>query len=373
MRKRIVFIVLLINLISAAHAHDPGFSRSLVVLDGSTVEVALEFARQDLEVLVRMDADLDGEVSREEFLAARHHLQSIATAAVDLSTAGRSYPPALVEVNMSPGEVVDVELYYDNLDPSDIKLRVPLLVELARGHRQQLSVQDKNGNLLYQHIRDAGSPAVSLRDVEPGQVNVFGQYLAEGIWHIWIGFDHVLFLLTLLLPVVLVYDKPQWQPRVQMRPAFVDTLKVVTAFTLAHSITLALAVLNIVTLPTRLVESAIAISVLMAAVNNLKPFFPASRGLLAFTFGLVHGFGFAGVLVGLGLPADALKVSLLGFNLGVEVGQLAIVLMVLPLATLARHTIFYRRWVFGGGSATAAVIATVWMLERMLGYELYRL
>jgi hypothetical protein len=117
-------------------------------------------------------------------------------------------------------------------------------------------------------------------------------------------------------------------------------------------------------------EAAIACSVLITAVNNLRPFFPASRSMLAFVFGLVHGFGFASVLIELGLPGNALLVSLLGFNLGVEAGQLAIIVFAFPTAIFLRRTRLYRTWVFGGGSAMAAVIAAVWMIERLFDFEL---
>ncbi len=197
-------------------------------------------------------------------------------------------------------------------------------------------------------------------------VTVLMDYLTEGIWHIWIGFDHILFLLTLLLPAVLVFRHREWQAVEPVRPALLDVIKIVTAFTLAHSITLALAVFEVVTLPSRLVESVIALSVLVTALNNLRPIFSASRWLFAFVFGLIHGFGFAGVLVDLGLPDNALTVALLGFNIGVELGQLAIVALVFPLAVFIRHTRFYRNWVLTGGSAAASLLATVWLVVFLL-------
>ncbi len=167
-----------------------------------------------------------------------------------------------------------------------------------------------------------------------------------------------------------MYRRPKWRSLDELQPAINDTLKVITAFTIAHSITLTLAVLNIVALPPRLVESIIALSVLVTAINNLHPVFPASRWQLAFGFGLVHGFGFASILIDLGLPHDALINSLLGFNLGVEVGQLAIVILVFPIIALLRHTAFYQTWIFSGGSTVAAIIATVWIYERIFDYEI---
>src|SRR2546429_1283833 len=177
----------------------------------------------------------------------------------------------------------------------------------------------------------------------------FVDYAREGVWHIWIGFDHILFLLSLLLPAVLVFDAGRWQAVPRFPPAFWDVFKIVTSFTVAHSITLSLAALGVISLPSRLVESAIATSVVLAALNNVFPLVHGRRWVVAFAFGLIHGFGFASVLRDLGLPQGALLIALVGFNLGVEVGQLAIVSAFLPVAYALRASWFYRRLVFIGG------------------------
>ena len=188
--------------------------------------------------------------------------------------------------------------------------------------------------------------------------------MLEGIWHIWIGFDHILFLVALLLPAVLVRQQRTWSPTPSLRAASVDVLKVVTAFTVAHSITLSLAVLGVVSLPARLVESVIAASVVIAALNNLRGTIDRKRWLMAFVFGLVHGFGFASVLADLGLPQGALALALVGFNVGVELGQLAIVAVFLPLAFLLRATSFYRVGVLRLGSLAVALLASWWFVQR---------
>ena len=147
-------------------------------------------------------------------------------------------------------------------------------------------------------------------------------------------------------------------------------LKIVTAFTLAHSITLTLATLGVVTLPSRLVESAIAASVVLSALNNIFPLIESKRWMVAFAFGLIHGFGFASVLADLGLPQDALLLALVGFNLGVEGGQLAIVSAFLPIAYYLRNTQFYRRVVLFAGSIIIVLLAMVWLVERMFDLKL---
>jgi hypothetical protein len=192
----------------------------------------------------------------------------------------------------------------------------------------------------------------------------------EGVWHIWIGFDHILFLLALLLPAVLWRENGRWQPAAALRTVLLETAAIVTAFTLAHSLTLTLAVLGVVDLPSRLVETVVALTIVLAALNNLFPLVTTRRWSLAFGLGLIHGFGFAGALRDLGLPGDALALALAGFNLGVETGQLAIVATVLPLAYALRQTWLYRRLALPVGSAAVASLALVWCLERGLNVNL---
>jgi hypothetical protein len=126
----------------------------------------------------------------------------------------------------------------------------------------------------------------------------------------------------------------------------------------------------VVSLPSRLVESAIAASVVLAALNNLSPVVQRGRWLVAFAFGLIHGFGFASVLADLGLPPESLLLALVGFNLGVEAGQLCIVAAFLPLAYAMRHTWMYRRMIVVGGSAVIVLIAALWMVERVFDLQL---
>ncbi|HUS28252.1 MAG TPA: HupE/UreJ family protein, partial [Kofleriaceae bacterium] len=181
-------------------------------------------------------------------------------------------------------------------------------------------------------------------------------FVREGIWHIWEGIDHILFLLCLLLPAV-------WR-RESAKEVAREVFEIVTAFTLAHSITLVISAVGLVTLPSRFVETAIAASVVAAALNNLVRVVDA-RWAGAFALGLLHGFGFSSVLVDLGLPSHELIGTLLGFNLGVELGQAAIVVAVLPVLYAIRKTFAYRALLFGGSGAVV-VIATIWTYQRFV-------
>ncbi|MFM1770605.1 MAG: apolipoprotein N-acyltransferase [Verrucomicrobiota bacterium] len=194
-------------------------------------------------------------------------------------------------------------------------------------------------------------------------------FLREGITHIWLGFDHVLFLLALLLPAVLRREQGQWQAVDRFREPALHVLKLITAFTVAHSLTLSLAVLGVLDVPHRVVEPLIAASVIAAALNNLRPWFGDRSWLAAGGFGLIHGFGFAGALRDLGLTGSSLATGLISFNVGVELGQLAIVAAFLPLAFGLRHGWTYRVLTLRLGSALAATLAAVWMAERLFSFK----
>jgi hypothetical protein len=202
---------------------------------------------------------------------------------------------------------------------------------------------------------------------DEGRLGRWKTFLWEGVWHIWIGFDHILFLMALLLPAVLKREKRQWLGVDSLRPAFMNVLKIVTAFTVAHSVTLTLAAMDWMNLPTRLVESVIAASVAVAAANNLWPVTKGKSWMMAGGFGLIHGFGFASVLGDFGLAKGNLATALVGFNLGVEFGQLVIVALFMPLAFALRGTALYRTGVFKIGSVLIMLIALMWMVERMIG------
>jgi hydrogenase/urease accessory protein HupE len=198
----------------------------------------------------------------------------------------------------------------------------------------------------------------------------FWSFVFEGMHHIAVGLDHILFLLTLVVVAVFTRQGKRWLPQITGRAAVVETLRIVTAFTVAHSITLGLAAAGWLTPPSRLVESVIALSVLLAATDNLRQLFVMPRWAMAGLFGLFHGFGFATPLQDLGLQGTQLLVPLFAFNLGVELGQLAIVALVLPLAINWRRSPRYQRHGVPGFSLAVALLAGVWLLERSLNLTL---
>ena len=192
----------------------------------------------------------------------------------------------------------------------------------------------------------------------------FGTMFADGVGHILGGFDHLLFLVALMLPAVLERRDRRWHARAELRAALLQVVWIATAFTVAHSITLALASFGVVRVPSDIIEPLIAFTVLLAALNNLTPVVTRSLAWVAFGFGLIHGFGFASVLAPLELPAGALALALLAFNLGVETGQLAVVAVAFAALAGLRRWNGYPRWVLGAGSAMVVLVAGGWIIER---------
>ncbi len=214
------------------------------------------------------------------------------------------------------------------------------------------------------HIASPDNHQINL-DHHKGSLQNLITFVQQGIWHIWIGLDHILFIITLMLPAVLLYRNKRWIGVTGFKPALISLFKVVTAFTVAHSITLSLATVEMVTLPSHWVESAIALSVILVAVNNITPVFTHARWSIAFLFGLIHGFGFASVLSDLNLNDGSLLLSLLGFNLGVEIGQVLILVLLFPAAYLLRKTAFYKVTILKGGSITISMLASFWLIQRL--------
>jgi HupE / UreJ protein len=366
---RVVLAGLLLAAATHAQAHvaSNGFLR--IELEGPQVTGSLELAVRDAEIAVGLDSNRDGKVTWGEVRAAqgaltlylRQHLQ------LSVSQGSCALNFAAVQINervdgnylwqpftaVCPAVAHRVTIDYRLLDSEDPSHR-GLLTLTAQGVTQTAVLGGPRGAQNF----DLSHPSVWYAFVE---------YLQAGIWHIWNGIDHLLFLLSLLLPAVLIRREQRWRAVPQAAPALINIFQVVTAFTVAHSITLSLAAFDVVRLPSRLTESVIAASIIVAALNNVFPLVTEARWRIAFAFGLLHGFGFAAVLSEMGLPRGARLISLLAFNLGVEVGQLAVVLAVMPLAYLLRSTRFYQGTLMPWGSSAIAGLALVWLIQRAVG------
>ena len=360
MTRLLILFALMLGAMLPAQAHKPSDSYLSLTTQGENITGQWDIALRDLDFAIGLDQDGDGKLTWDEIRARHAAISAYALERLKLST---DNGPCAINV---ADQLID-----DHTDGAYSVMRFGVTCEkpvaqLTIDYQLFADLDPQHKGLL--RLTHDGETSTAIFDPQharqtlsltaPDRWRQFATYIKEGVWHIWIGYDHILFLLSLLLPAVLLAA-----PSDNLRGSFIDVLKVVTAFTLAHSLTLTLASLSLVSLPSRFVESAIAASVILAAANNIYPLFRGRRPVAAFVFGLIHGFGFASVLIDLGLPKTALLASLFGFNLGVEIGQLCIVALFLPLAFTLRNTVFYRR-VLTGGSAAIALVALVWFVER---------
>jgi hypothetical protein len=357
----------------AAQAHKPSDSYLTLFADGKTLRGQWDIALRDLEYAIGLDANGDGAITWGEVKAKQAEVDAYALARLSLSADGKAcrLAPAEHLVDDHSDGAYAVLRFRAECAPEGygrIAVEYSLFFDLDPTHRGLLRVERPGDSET--GILSPERPRLEIRAQARSRLEQFSDYVREGVWHIWIGFDHILFLLSLLLPAVFVWSGAAWRPAERFATTFWDVFKVATSFTVAHSITLSLAALSVVELPSRLVESAIALSVVLAALNNVWPLVHGRRWMVAFGFGLIHGFGFASVLADLGLPRDALLLALVGFNVGVEVGQLAIIAAFLPLAYVLRGTWAYRRLVFVGGSAAIALVAAIWLAERAFDVKL---
>jgi hypothetical protein len=363
-RLLLLWIGLLCSL--SAYAHKPSDSYLTLNVDGRTIAGQWDIALRDLDFAIGLDSNGDAEITWGEVRAKHAEIAAYAMARLQLSAAEQACPSRVTEQlvdDHTDGAYAVLRFRGECPAPLDqLAVRYRLFFDLDPQHKGLLRLQYQGSSTTAIFSPERASQQFILSS--PSRLGQFTDYGREGVWHIWVGFDHVLFLLALLLPAVLYRKGPTWQAVEAFRPAFWSVLKIVTAFTVAHSITLTLATLEVINLPSRWVESIIAASIVVAALNNLFPLFRERRWVMAFLFGLIHGFGFASVLTDLGLPQDALILALVSFNLGVEAGQLAIVAAFLPLAFASRRSCIYRRVILLGGSVVITLLAAVWFAER---------
>jgi len=370
---RALFGLLLLVCTIPALAHKPSDSYLTLKVQGKQVTGQWDIALRDLDMAIGLDADGNGELTWDEVKARHGAIAAYAVSRLSLAVKDGGACPLRVTGHLlddhSDGAYAVLRLAAEcPADVSVLDVDYRLLFDIDPQHKGLLRLEHDATTSTAIFTPDA--PRQALAVAGASRWTQFADYVKHGIWHIWIGFDHILFLLSLLLPAVLLLQGRRWVAGASFRHACIDVLKIVTAFTLAHSITLSLAVLGVLSVPSRIVESAIALSVVLAALNNIWPLFQRRRAAAAFAFGLIHGLGFASVLLDLGLPAASLLLSLVGFNVGVEIGQLCIVAVFLPLAFAARNGAFYRKIVLVGGSAVIVAIAMVWLIERVLDLKI---
>ena len=373
MYVRILFPLIALLAALPGHAHRASDSYLSLEVDAEAIAGHWEIALRDLDNALGLDSDGDGRIVWGEVRTRALEIEAFALAHLELRGDAALCPARAIQAGVNrrmDGAYLVLDLSFGcPAETRSIEVDYTLFADLDGEHRGFLRFESAGVSEASVLGGETRVQRFTLAGLDP--IRAFRRYAGEGVWHIFIGLDHVLFLICLLLAAVsrarATDGEGEGLARVALR-----VVKLVSAFTLAHSITLALAATGLVELPARWVESAIAASVAVVALRNLLPGMRGEGARLAFGFGLLHGLGFASVLGELGLPPGALAPALLGFNLGVEAGQLAITLGVVPLAFALRDTALYRRGVLPVGSLAMAGVAALWLVERSLEIDAVR-
>lgn len=367
--------VALLGGVAPAHAHKSSDAYLQLDAGASGTTLRWDIALRDLDATLDLDADEDGKLTWAEVKTAWPRVQDYALARLQVDGCTlRATDRALERRN--DGAYAVLFLASDCVLSQAPVIHYSLFREVDPTHRGIARVQRAGAPLVLamldptQLVRGAPASSATPTAAEHAFDGSRWEFLREGVRHILTGYDHVLFLLCLLLPSVMRRTPEGWRPVERLSQAVLPIVGIVSAFTLAHSITLALAALKLVSVPPSIIEPAIAVTIILAALDNVWPIFPVRRVIVTFFFGLIHGFGFAGVLAELNLPTSAFAWALLQFNVGLELGQLLIVVCVAGLLFLLRERPSYRTWVIRGGSFAAILVGVLWLVERTANVSL---
>ena len=387
-RFYLLFFLLFTLISNTVQAHEPNHSYLYMRIYGEAIGGRIEVTAADINQALGLN--LNDEMTMEELQPHLPALQEYLKSKVTFSNGQKPYSirftePEILDLN----ETIDFLRCHFDLDgvgemPELLDIEYNVFLDDAETQRGILIIEYNwkagivNNQAMISDVFGGDKRKVQLNLSEKGLWKGFWALVKLGIWHIWIGLDHILFIIALILPAVVRRRKEgevaeaysnDWVPVEKFKPAFFYILKIITFFTVAHSITLALAALEIVTLPSRIVETIIAFSIALAALHNITPIFKAKEWVIAFVFGLFHGFGFASVLGEKGLSGDYMVLSLLGFNVGVEIGQVLIICMAFPVLYLLRNLKIYPK-ILLYGSILLIFIALYWSIERGFDVDL---
>ena len=361
MIRPLLALAFIMGISSSAFAHSQSYG--YLNVNAETTGGQLQLAVRDADLLYSLDENGDGSIAWGEVTAREPEVATAMLAGISVNRGGAACGllPGPMMIDDHGGETyLAVPFTGSCTGTGELAIGYTLLFTRDAQHRGIVAVSEGGVTQTIIMSPDVQSATISA---EGGAASRFATFVAHGAHHIWIGYDHILFLITLLLATVL------GTRGLGLGRSLIEATKVVTAFTASHSVTLALAATGLVNIPSELTESLIALTIALAAANNIWPVITGRVWAMALVFGLVHGLGFANVLADLGLPQESLLVSLLAFNVGVELGQLAIVVVALPLIyMLAAPRFGWKSMPVANGLIIAVGLA--WFSDRALGTAL---
>ena len=319
----------------------------------------MTLAVRDASQVAELDANHDGTVTQVEFARSRWQLEAAVGREVCIAADSKVRKAQFIHSHLDQNNNVEVRLDFGATVFSSLEIQSKIIRSLPLGHRQYLEVQNSRGETTFEQLLSAATDRATVEMPRTNAsmagfeiVSSFTNFLTLGVKHILTGYDHLLFLLGLLV----------------VARGFFSSLSIITSFTIAHSITLAAATFNLAHIPSRIVEPLIAASIVYVGIENLlRSDVPKARQLVTFGFGLIHGFGFASVLreMGIGAGTDGIALPLLSFNVGVELGQIMVAAVALPIIwKLRAKPVFIARWA-PVCSAAVVLLGSFWFAERV--------
>lgn len=323
----------------------------------------------DVELAIGLDDDQNDAITWGEIKANAERISNFAKASIKIQQneldCSMIQKDLMIEaLNSGVYIVADLQFSCLNVDPTPMTLIYQPMQNLDSSHKGVINFKMLKEDRVF--VLDQNKFTSKLSNESDQGLASFIRFLLQGIWHIAIGVDHILFLLALLLSSVIHVRNRQLQFNNRLMPIISDVIKIVTVFTVAHSISLIAASMQWIDLPTRFVETTIAVSVALGGFMILFPIQNKYRLMLVFSFGLIHGFGFANVLRDLLVSQQTLMLGTLGFNIGVEIGQLMIVLLALPVFYFGTRYYWYKARFIPITAIAIVFIGAFWAVERSL-------
>ena len=359
-----IALALLLVSTSTGLAHTTSYGFLTVALREGSASGRLELAVRDLDRIHDLDADRDGKITWGEFRGRETEIERLSLAGISIGRRdqGCALAGSAALTDTRGGETYVVFPFEAMCAASSVPAEIGyrLMFSSDAQHRGLVAVRSANGTQTF--VMTPAASEVSLDVSHDSGLSRFLAFVGHGAHHIWIGYDHILFLLTLLIGTLAAHGGG--------RPPgdrILDAVKVVTAFTLAHSLTLGLAAFGVLRIPRALTESLIAMTITLAALNNIWPVVTRRLWLVALGFGLIHGLGFANVLAELDLPRGSLLAALFAFNIGVEAGQLTILFAALPIILLVDRMPPSGRIAIPAANVAIAGVGALWLSDRALG------
>ncbi len=353
--KHLFFIIFFISTLYSHQYHESYISFDY---NKTTPTLLWEIEGDNLEQILTLDDSNNSIISWKEYKNHKKEILEYSKKYISLKIDDKlvTIPTSKMELKRYDDQTYML-VYIDvpKTIPKKIEINYNLFFKMDSLQRCLIKVSDENSTKLFTLFRNRENIVIKLE--EDSFIDNLQEFFIDGIWHILVGLDHILFLLMLIIPAV--------KNQKEFSKVAVDIAKIVTSFSIAHAISLTMSIYDMIDISSNFIDIMIALSVLLTALNNIFEKIKGFSWQIAFGFGIIHGFGFANALGGLELSSEFFIYFVAIFNIGIEVGQFGIVIIVLPVLFMIRDTSLYLKGILKIGSILTAIISTIWIFQRI--------